>query len=143
MLKSEYEEIKANLIKKSLEKDKQELIIPIERRKGNDFRIKFVKIMSFIVWIAVFIVVSIMEKASREIRTISKGDFSWLVSKLWETNLVYIALIIAVMCIISSIICIILDSTRHRRRSDKIKKSLIICEILCLGLAFFLSLKLC
>ena len=35
MGKSEYDDIKANLIKKSLEKDKTEVYVPIERRKGK------------------------------------------------------------------------------------------------------------
>ena len=43
MYKSEYDEIKANLIKKSLEKDKTEVCVPVERRKGNDGIITFIK----------------------------------------------------------------------------------------------------
>lgn len=142
MIKNEYDEIKANLIKKSLEKDKQDLYIPIERRKGNDARLTFINFMCILLWAAVLVIIAIMEKASRSIRAINKSDFLWITSKFWDTELITVALVIAVVCIFICTICIMLNSTRHRRRNDRIKRSLILCEIICFIIGFFLSIKL-
>ena len=44
MSKTEYDEIKANLIKKSLEKNKTDVYVPIERRKKDDARLNFINL---------------------------------------------------------------------------------------------------
>jgi len=142
MFKSEYDEIKANLIKKSLEKDKTDVYIPVERRKGNDFRLNFINFMCFFMWATLFVVIAVLEKASKSIREISQSDFLWLISKFWETDLVEFAFIITIISIIVCFICIILSLTRHRRRSDKIKKSLIMCQIIYSIIGIFLVFKI-
>ena len=60
MFKSEYDEIKANLIKKSLEKDKTDVYVPVERRKGNDIRLKIINLMCFLVWGVLIIILAII-----------------------------------------------------------------------------------
>ena len=44
MNKSEFDEIQANLIKKSLEQNEGEVIVPPERRKGDDGVLKFINL---------------------------------------------------------------------------------------------------
>jgi len=142
MFKSEYDEVKANLIKKSLEKDKTEVYIPIERRKGKDIRLKFINLMCFLVWTMLFIILAIIEKAGRSITHITENDLLWRSSSFWKVNLLNVALYITIGCMLTCFICILLNFTRYKRRNDRIKKSLIIVEVLCFIIAIFLGLKL-
>ena len=73
MYKSEYDEIKANLIKKSLEKDKTELCVPVERRKGNDGLITFINVISFSVWAVLLIIFALISKAGKSIVNIERN----------------------------------------------------------------------
>ena len=45
MPKTEYDEIKANLIKKSLDQNEREVIVPPERRKGEDGLLQFINLI--------------------------------------------------------------------------------------------------
>ena len=142
MNKTEYDEIKANLIKKSLEKNNKDVYVPVERRKGNDGILNFINLICFLIWGAMFIIFSLIVKAGRSVAYISKNDLLWLSSTFWRTNLLNIALFVTIGSIVVCTICIILNFTRHRRRTDRIKKSLIIGEAVCFIIGIFLILKL-
>ena len=142
MFKSEYDEVKANLIKKSLEKDKTDVIVPIERRKGKDFRLKFINIMCFIIWTILFIIIAIIEKAGVSFAYIAENDLLWVNIAFWKANLLNAAFICTIICIIICSLCIILNFTRLKRRSDRIKKSLIVGELFCFIIGIFLIFKL-
>ena len=142
MNRTEYDDIKANLIKKSLEKDKTDVYIPVERRKKSDNRLNFINLMCFLVWGALFIIIAIIVKAGRSVAYINKHDLLWLSSNFWRTDLLNIALIATIICIFVCTVSIILNFTRHKRRTDRIRKSLIICQIICFIIGIFLILKL-
>lgn len=142
MNKTEYDEIKANLIKKSLEKDKNDVYIPIERRKKTDNRLNFINLMCLLAWGAFFIIIAVIIKAGRSVSYISKNNLLWLPLNFWRADLLRIALIITIICVFVCSLSILLNFTRHKRRTDKIKKSLIFCEINCLIIGVFLILKL-
>ena len=142
MNKTEYDEIQVNLIKKSLDKDKKDLYIPVERRKGEDGVLKFINLVCFLSWGVVFIIFSIIVKAGRSVAYIKQHDLLWLSSNFWRINLLEIALFVTFGCIVVCMMSIILNFTRHRRKSDRIKRSLIICEILCFIFGAFLILKI-
>lgn len=142
MFKSEYDEVKANLIKKSLEKDKTDVYVPVERRKGNDVRLKIINLMCFLVWGVLIIILAIIERAGKSIMNITRNDLLWQPLSFWDINLLNIALCFTIGCMIICTICIILNFTRHKRRSDKIKKSLVIVECLCFIIAIFLIVKM-
>lgn len=141
MKNTEYDEIKANLIKKSLEKDSGEIYVPIERRKGKDNIIKFVNTMCFLLWAVLFMVFAIIEKAGKNIANIQRENLLWAKAEAWNIDSLKIALIITLICIVICTVCIILNFTRHRRRTDKIKKSLITAEIISFLIGIFLILK--
>jgi len=142
MYKSEYDEVKANLIKKSLEKDKTDVYIPIERRKGKDTILKFINFICFLGWIVVVLILAIIEKAGNSILYITKNDLLFQPSNFWNVRLLNKALIATIACFCVCAICIILNFTRHKRRTDRIKRSLIYCQLICFIIGIFLILKL-
>jgi len=142
MKMTEYDEIKVNLIKKSLEKDKTDVYVPIERRKGSDGRLKFINIMCFLVWAVLLIITALVEKAGKSIAHITANNLWQLPVEFWRVDLLNAALYITIGCIFICTLCIILNFTRHKRRTDRIKKSLVICEMICFAITVFLILKL-
>lgn len=142
MNKFEYDEIKANLIKKSLEKEKSDVYVPLERRKGDDGVLKFVNLICFLCWGAFVIIIGIITKAGRSVAYITHHDLLWLSLNFWKVDLLKIALYVTVGCIFICTVCIILNFARHRRRTDRIKRSLIYCELACFIVGTFLILKL-
>lgn len=142
MNKSEFDEIQANLIKKSLDQNEKEVIVPPERRKGDDGILKFINLMSFWLWGALFIILAIITKAGRSVAYINKNQLLWLPVGFWKANLLKISLVITIVCICVCTMSIILNFARHRRKTDRIKRSLILCELISFILGIFLSLKL-
>ncbi len=142
MNKTEYDEIKANLIKKSLEKDKTDVYVPLERRKGPDGILNIINLMCFLIWGALFIIISVIVKAGESVAYIKNNDLLWLASNFWNLDLLKIAFFMTVSCIFVCTISIILNFTRNKRRSDRIRKSLIFCEFGCFIVAIFLMLKI-
>jgi len=142
MNKNEYDDIKANLIKKSLEKNKTDVYVPVERRKKIDGRLNFLNLMCIFCCGMVLIIIATITKAGKDIGYIFNNKLLFLDSTFWNIELLNIALIITIICIVLCTISIILNFTRNKRRTDKIKKPLIICEMISLLIFIFLILKL-
>lgn len=142
MNRTEYDEIKVNLIKKSLEKEKSDVYIPVERRRGPDGVINFLNLMCFLIWGAFCAVLAIIEKAGKNFANIERNDLLWADVNFWQVDLLKIAFFSTIGCMFICLICIILNFTRLKRRTDKIKKALVVCEMVFLIIAVFLILKL-
>lgn len=141
MVKSEYDDIKVSLIKKSLEKESTDVCVPVERRKKPDNRLNFINLMSFCVWQIIIIIIAVISEARSLIKV---NQYANLLSPLefWRKDLLNVALILTVCSCLICMISIILNFTRHKRRTDRIKKSLIICQILSFSIGLFLIIKL-
>lgn len=142
MNRTEYDEIRANLIKKSLERSKTDVYVPVERRKKEDGILNFINLVCFLGWGALFIVVSIIVKAGRSVAYINNNELLWLPSNFWRVDLLRVAMYVTIGCICVCTISIVLNFARHKRRTDRIKKSLIFCEIIGFLIGVFLILKL-
>lgn len=137
----EFDEIKRKLIVKSLENTKEELV-PKERRKGEDNLLKIVNLLSFLVWGILFVVIAIIDKAGRGLAYIKYQDLFWASSSFWREHLLETALTVTIICIAVCTISVILNFMRHRRRTDRIKRSIILCELLTFIVGIFLIFKL-
>lgn len=142
MHRTEYNDIKVNLIKKSLDQKEQEVIVPEERRKGEDGILQFINLMCIWLWGILLIILAIIAKAGKNINYITQNKLLWAPSEFWAVDLLKTALIATAICIVFCTITIILSFTRHRRRSDRINRSLVICEILSFIIGLFLIIKL-
>lgn len=142
MRRTEYNDIKVNLIKKSLDQKEQEVVVPEERRKKKDGILQFINLMCIWLWGILLIILAIIAKAGKNINYISKNNLLWASSEFWAIDLLKTALIATIICIVLCTITIILSFSRHRRRTDRISRSLIICEILSFIIGLFLIIKL-
>lgn len=138
----EYDDIKVNLIKKSLDQKEQEVIVPEERRKGNDGVLQFINLMCIWLWGILVIILATISKAGKSINNITKNKLLWASSEFWEIDLLKTSLIITIICIFICTVTILLNLTRYKRHTDRIKISLIICEIIAFIIGIFLILKL-
>ena len=120
----EYDEIKLNLIKKSLESKGNEVNVPIERRRRKDVRLKFVNFISVSMWAMLLILLAIVSKL-----------------EAWYQESLYIAVILTFLCYTICTFSIILNLTRKRRRRDRVKVSLIIYEIIIIAIGAYLVVK--
>ncbi|MBP3285158.1 MAG: hypothetical protein J6M02_06640 [Clostridia bacterium] len=139
---SEYDEIRLNLLKKSLESNGEEIRIPKERRKGEDGILKFINFVSFTVWGVIFILFAIITKAGVSVAYIREHQLLWVSSDFWFKDYLRIALNLTIVCLVICTFSIILNFTRNRRRNDRIKKSIIVYEIMAFIIGIFLILKL-
>lgn len=142
MNKTEYDDIKVNLIKKSLEKDKSDVYVPIERRKKQDDRLNFINLMCVFLWGIVVFILAVIAKAGKSISYITYNNLLWLDAGFWNIDLLKTALYITMGCILLCTFAIMLNFTRKKRRTDKIKKPLLFCEMVCFIILIFLILKL-
>jgi heme/copper-type cytochrome/quinol oxidase subunit 2 len=114
----------------------------IERRRGPDFWIKFVKGTIFIVWIALLasLVIFAFSQPLRE-NMISRaiGEVS---RTYWDLNtLIYVVYVFIVQLIIS-FIALMINLRRNRRKSDSISKSHIFVSIMSIiGIIIYLVIS--
>ena len=144
MNKTEYDDIKANLIKKSLEKNKTDVYVPVERRKRADGRLNFLTFICIVVWAFIFIMIALVTKAGDVFFVINRGWMLLFKLEFWNIEFLKLAFITATICFSICTFGIILNFTRKKRRTDKIKKSLILGEMISsFIIIFFIFLRFC
>ena len=116
--RSEYDDIKLNLIKKSLESNCDEVYVPRERRKGDDGILNFINFVSFTVWVLIIILL---------VAVIKMKDSAM---QMWHQSYLSVAVLLTVVCFTICTLTIVLNFMRHRRRSDRIKRSIVIYELI-------------
>lgn len=98
---------------------------PYERRRKPDRVIKFVNITSAIGWVLIIICSLVaMEAQPGQINMFPK-IFKIPVRDYWNISLLNITFIILIFIFFLSMIGIIANTTRQRRKTDKMNKSLI------------------
>lgn len=127
---SEYDEIKLNLIKKSLENNGGDVYVPKERRKGEDKVLKFINFVSFTLWICIVVLVSIFAEVGNRLLHMSEQQLSLVAFEAWFESYVQVVKYLTIFCLVICSFTIILNLTRNKRRTDRIKKSIIIYEII-------------
>lgn len=136
----EYDEIKLNLIKKSLESSAEEVYVPKERRKGDDGILNFINFVCFTLWFILLMVFAVLAKMDGNITYQSRLFLSSAGS--WSREYLLLALLLTLICFGICTFTILLNFRRNRRRRDRIKKPLIVYEVISFILGLFLILKL-
>lgn len=118
-------------------KEKSEDCIVNDRRKGADFLLTLINIFSFCVWGILLLIMSVCDGAGIDF-------FEYNAISLENINLdfVHIAINISAGLFIVSCIFILLSFKRCRRRSDKLKASIFIGEILSFFIWMLLVIKI-
>jgi len=123
-------------ILEKLNENSKECIIK-NRRKGPDFWLQLINLVGLIVWGGWLCLFAICENAG-----IRLFDFNQRANDLSRVELLNIAIIIASTMFFVSAGLLIISLKRTRRRTDKIKITLLISEIISFVIGMLLLIKL-
>lgn len=96
-----------------------------DRRHKPDRIIKFVTLTSAIGWIMIIICSMLIAYAKPEQTNMFYEMFNISIRDYWNYSLLYVVFILLVFLFLLSIIGILMNAMRQRRKTDKMNKSLI------------------
>ncbi len=102
----------------------------IERRKGPDAVVKAVWWTAGISWLLFIIAVIFFETARPETETFFDRQFNVSIRDYWNENVLQYVFFILVLNLAVCIIGFIFNMARHKRKTDKISKSILILGIM-------------
>lgn len=97
-----------------------------DQRTGNDFLNKYIKFSRIIAWIILCIFLVTMDQAKPHKTTFFDRLFNINIASFWNQGLVYKAVLIAILLFVFSLVSLIINSMRLKRKTDHISISLII-----------------
>jgi len=101
----------------------------MEKRIGPDFLVYWIRISSFIVWLIIGVFFFINDLARPQQITFFDRLFDVSRRTVWDQNLMMISFIVAVILFFFSLLSLIINTKRLKRKSDHISISLIISLI--------------
>ena len=109
------------------------------RRKKADWVTKAASILSVIAWIIVIVMLLLLDRAQPQSADFFTHVFRSTVHSSWNSSLLRTSFIMLVSAFFICALAMILNILRHRRKTDKYKKSIIILGVLSLiGLILFM-----
>ncbi|MCX8128795.1 MAG: hypothetical protein N3I35_01695 [Clostridia bacterium] len=106
----------------------------VERRKGPDMLTKWVKWTGIIGWFIIISVVFIISEAKPRVENFFDRLFNVKLRKTWDEDLLRYSFILMILLFLLCTIAMIFNILRHRRKTDRFNKSIIL-----LGLASLLG----
>lgn len=119
-----------------LNKNSKECVIK-NRRKGPDFLLQVVNVSGIIIWFFVLMLFAICEKA--EVRIF---DFNQKIEGIKQAEWSNIAIIMATIMFFVSATLLLLSLKRTRRKTDKLKISLLVSEVISFLIGILLLIKI-
>lgn len=98
----------------------------LDRRRGPDTLVKWVKWSGIISWILVSITLFITLVAKPDFESYMDESFHIKLQNSWDTNIMQYVLLLLVVLFSFCMISIAINLTRCRRKSDRFNKTLII-----------------
>lgn len=123
-------------ILKKLNENSKECIIK-NRRKGPDFWLQLINLVGLISWGAWLVLFSICESAGIEL-----FNFGQSAQEIKNIELFDMAIIMASIMFFVSAVLLIISLKRSRRKTDKIKISLLATEIISFTVGILLLIKM-
>jgi hypothetical protein len=109
-----------------------------ERRRQADWVVNAAALMSLVSWIFSIVVVFVMEQASPESPDFFTYNFGGVVRTTWDLRLLNISFWLLIFSVLVCVAAFIFNMMRMRRKTDKIRKSIVIIGIAnLLGLSVF------
>ncbi len=105
----------------------------IERRRGPDAVVKAVWWTVGISWLLFILAVIFFETARPETETFFGRQFNVSIRDYWDENALLYVFIVLVLDLSVCIMGFIFNMARHKRKTDKISKSILILGIAALG----------
>lgn len=100
-----------------------------EKRKGPDLLVQWIKISRFIAWILLGVCLLFIDQAKPRKAGFFDHIFNVKVYSFWDLRLIWFAFVISVFLFIFSLVSILINIMRLKRKSDKLSISLIITLI--------------
>lgn len=100
-----------------------------ERRKGPDILVKLITWISLINWLIVTAIIAIIAMASPKTETFFDRLMEVRVNKSLNEELAQYAFYLMVVLLLLSIVGLIINSRRHRRKTDRYRVSLVLTGI--------------
>jgi len=100
-----------------------------EKRLGPDFLVYWIRISSFIVWLVLGVFFFITDLAKPQQTTFFDRLFDVSRRTVWDQNLIMVSFFVAVILFFFSLLSLIVNTKRLKRKSDRISVSLIISLI--------------
>ena len=111
-----------------------------EKRTGPDFLVHWIRISSFIVWLIIGIFFIINDFAKPQQTTFFDRLFDISRRTAWDSQLLMASFIVAVVLFFFSLLSLIINTRRLKRKSDRISISLIISLIVSiLSILFYIA----
>lgn len=98
---------------------------PVERRRKPDIVVKLVTITSAIGWMLIVVCLLLAGFAKPEQTNMFYEMFNIPVRGYWNYSVLYIVFVILIFLFVISLLGILFNAMRQRRKTDKINKSLI------------------
>lgn len=99
---------------------------PTDKRKGPDLLVKWVRVSSFVTWILILLTVVITDSAKPELHTILDIRYGKTSRTSWDGSLLINAFMLSIGTFIFTLISLLINSQRLKRKYDRISISLII-----------------
>lgn len=112
-----------------------------ERRRGPDIWIKFLRVAAIFVWMALLIILSLIDKAKPQVENFFSHLFNVTLRQSWDTDLLTYACYVSIIMLVFSIFALLVNMKRHRRKSDRYSKSIIIMIIFSIYVIYFYVTK--
>jgi formate-dependent nitrite reductase membrane component NrfD len=100
-----------------------------EKRLGPDFLVYWIRISSFIVWLVLGVFFFVTDLAKPQQTTFFDRLFDVSRRTIWDQNLMMISFFVAVILFFFSLLSLIINTKRLKRKSDHISISLVISLI--------------
>jgi len=110
----------------------------LNQRKGPDFIVKTIQNISFISWFIFFIVFIVFSLAKPKVQGFDR-EMGMITGQVWDKTILDKALYLMIFQIFLSGIGLTINTTRMKRKSDKLNKSLVLFGVFSLiGIFFFI-----
>lgn len=110
-------------------------------RKGPDGFVRWIRFSSVFCWLMFFLTVLIWDNARPQIYSILDIHYGKTSRAEWDASLISTAFIVSIITFAYTLLSIIMNTQRIRRKNDKISISLVVCLIASglLMIALFMS----
>ncbi|MBF0554826.1 MAG: hypothetical protein HQK96_09780 [Nitrospirae bacterium] len=104
-----------------------------DRRKGPDFWKRFIPTMLIICWVLIWVSWTFVYLAMPQHKTIVDLHYDFAPRAYWDISLIDKAFITMNAMLLASVLGLMVNFFRHRRKTDKISRTLIFMLILSVG----------
>lgn len=112
----------------------------LDRRIGPDFLVYWIRISSFIVWLLIGLYLVVSDFARPEKITFFDRILDVSRRSEWDENLMMISFIVALVLFFFSLLSLIINTKRLKRKTDRISFSLVLSLIVSiLSILFYLA----